>query len=132
MIKLVQCVRKRGRLSVDEFRASWEHYAEGLRAIALELGAVRVTISTTLETPLNEAMAAARASQLPFDGIAEIVWPNGASIVADAGQEGARERILRLRALQEKFVDPGRSAFFFVHELELLGEREAAVLGQSS
>ncbi|MBP1644421.1 MAG: hypothetical protein H6Q03_3090, partial [Acidobacteria bacterium] len=49
---------------------------------------------------------------------------NGKKILADAALPATRERIARLRAFQEQFVDAGRSAFFFVHEQELLGERE--------
>jgi hypothetical protein len=124
MIKLVQCVRRLPHLTTEEFRAAWESYAERLRAAASELGAVRVTLATTLETPLNDALAAARGSTLPFDGVAEIAWARGSSIVADAAQPAIRARIERLRGFQETFVDVGRSAFFFVHEQELLGEGE--------
>jgi len=124
MVKLIQCIRKQPQLGVDEFRAAWEIYGESLRAVAIELGAVRVTLSTTLETPLNDALAAARGSARAFDGVAEIVWPSGAAVLADASLPATRERIARLRALQEEFADPGRSAFFFVHEQELLGEDE--------
>ena len=126
MIKLVQCIRKRTHFGVDEFRAAWEGYGERLRAVAIELGAVRVTLSTTLETPLNDALAAARGSARACAGVAEIVWPSGAAILADATLPGTRERIARLRALQEEFADPGHSSFFFVHEQELLGERESS------
>jgi hypothetical protein len=125
MIKLVHCVRKRPRLSVDEFRAAWEEFGERAREIAAELGAVRFTLSTTLETPLNEALAAARGSSQPFDGIAEIVWTSGAKILAEASLPATRAQIARLRSFQDQFADPGRSAFFFVHEQELLGERAA-------
>ncbi len=124
MIKLIHCVRRRPRLTVDEFRAAWELFGEKLSVAAVELGAERVTLSTTLETPLNDALAAARGAAQPFDGVAEIVWPHGAAILADATAPAARERIARLRALEETFVEPGRSAFFFVHEQELLGSRE--------
>jgi len=120
MIKLVHCVRRQPRLSVDDFRKAWEDFAVRLRDVALEMGAVRVTISTTLETPLNEALAAARGSAAPFDGVAEIVWASGATILADAALPATRERIARLRAIEDRFVDPGRSAFFFVHEQDLL------------
>ena len=126
MIKLVHCVRKRPRLSVEEFRAAWEEFAGQAREIGIELGAVRITISTTLETPLNEALAAARGSAQPFDGVAEFVWTSGAKILAEASLPATRAQIARLRAFQDQFVDPGRSAFFFVHEQELLGERESA------
>ena len=126
MVKLVQCVSRRPNLEVDEFRAAWEKYGARLRATATALGATRVTLSTTLETPLNDALAEARGSALPFDGVAEIVWPSGAKILAEASLPATRAQIARLRAFQDQFVDPGRSAFFFVHEQELLGEREPA------
>lgn len=126
MVKLVQCIRRRPGLGVDAFRTAWEGYGERLRDLAIELGATRVSLSTTLETPLNDALMAARGSVLPFDGIAEIAWPNGSAVLADAALPAMRERITRLRALQEGFADPGRSAFFFVHELELLADSERA------
>lgn len=123
MVKLVQCVSRRPYLQVDEFRAAWERYGASLRAAAAELGAVRVTLSTTLETPLNDALAESRGAAEPFDGVAEIVWPDAPAILAGAKLPGARERIASLRAAQEAFVDPSRSSFFFVHEQTLLGER---------
>lgn len=125
MVKLVQCIHRRPRMGIDEFRAAWESYGERLRQVAIELGAVRVTLSTTLQTPLNDALAAARGSAQAFDGIAEIAWPNGAAILTEANRPATRDQIARLRALQAEFADPGRSAFFFVHEQELLGEVEA-------
>ena len=70
MVKLVQCVRRRPHLAVDEFRAAWEAYGGRLREAAAELGAVSVTLSTTLETPLNDALRESRGSATPFDGIA--------------------------------------------------------------
>jgi hypothetical protein len=124
MVKLVQCIRRRPRFGVDDFRAAWEEYGEHLRAAAIELGATRVTLSTTLETPLNDALAVARGSALAFDGVAEIAWPSGTALLAEAALPATRARIARLREFQEQFADPGRSAFFFVHEEQLLGERE--------
>lgn len=122
MVKLVQCIRRRNGIDLDAFRAAWEAYGDQLRAVAIELGAVRVVLATTLETPINDALMAARGSTLPFDGVAEIAWPNGAAVLADAALPATRARIAQLRALQEAFADPGRSSFFFVHEQELLGE----------
>ena len=97
MIKLVQCVRKLPHLTVDQFRQAWEVYAERLRSAAIELGAVRVTLSTTLETPLNDALAESRGSAAPFDGVAEIAWLRGAEILGDASHPATWERIVRLR-----------------------------------
>ena len=127
MIKLVQCIRRHSGLGVEEFRTAWERYGELLRQVAIELGAVRVTLSTTLETPLNDALAAARGSVQAFDGVAEISWPNGAAILADTAPPATRARIASLRVLQEKFADPVLSAFFFVHEQELLGDIESDI-----
>lgn len=129
MIKLVHCVRRQPHLSVAEFRSAWEVFSERLHDVALELGAIHVSISTTLEIPLNEALQEARGASRPFDGIAEIGWARGAGVFAEAGLPGARERIALLRALQDEFVDPAASAFFFVHEQELLGVEEARAEG---
>jgi hypothetical protein len=122
MVKLVQCVTRRPHLRVEEFRAAWDAYGDRLRAAAAGLGATRVTLSTRLETPLNEAMAEAHSSALPYDGVAEIAWPSGRAVVAGAALPGTRERIERVRATQEEFVDAAHSAFFFVHEQVLFDE----------
>jgi hypothetical protein len=88
--------------------------------MAIELGAVRVVLSTTLETPLNEALTAARGSVLPFDGVAEVIWQRGSDILADARLPATRQRIALLRGFQETFADVGRSAFFFAHQQDML------------
>jgi hypothetical protein len=119
MIKLVHCVRRRPELGVEEFRAAWDSFSQRWRELGLELGAVRVSVSTTLEIPLNEALTRARGSAPPFDGIAEITWPSGATLPARASDPGD------LRALQEEFIDVAGSAFFFVHEEPLAGGDEA-------
>jgi hypothetical protein len=124
MVKLVQCIRRRPAMTVEEFRAAWEGYGERLRDVAIELGASRVTLSTTLETPLNDALAAARGSIEPFDGVAEIAWPRGTDLLTDATNPATRARIARLRGLQETFAEPGHSAFFFVHEQSILDDEE--------
>ena len=120
MVKLVQCIRRKPGLTVEEFRAAWEAYGERLRVMAIELGAERVVLSTTLETPLNEALASARGSVLPFDGVAEVIWRRGSDILADARVPATRERLAALRGFQETFADVGRSAFFFAHQQEML------------
>jgi hypothetical protein len=122
MVKYVQCIRRRPDLSVEEFRAGWERYSERLRALALELGARRATVATTLESPLNEHLVAARGSAEPFDGVAEVVWRNGAQAFADAARPATAARLAGLRALQEQFADVASSSYFFTHELELLDE----------
>jgi hypothetical protein len=125
MIKLMQCVCRRPHLKIEEFREAWDSFSERLREVALDLGATRVTLSTTLETPLNDALAAARGSTVRFDGVAEIVWPRGAALLSAAALPASRERIASLRVLQDEFADPGRSAYFFVHEQDLLEETES-------
>jgi hypothetical protein len=122
MIKLVQCVRRLPRLSVLEFRDAWEAYGEKLRTLALELGASRASLSTTLETPLNAAFREARNTEEPYDGVAEIVWASGTRALADADQPAARRRIGELRADQERFLDLPRCAVFFVHESDVLDD----------
>jgi hypothetical protein len=119
LIKLVHCVRRLPDHSVAAFREAWEEFGERLREAAPAIGAFRVVLSTTLEIPLNDAIQLARGADDPFDGIVEIVWPSGAVVAGEIAEPQTRQLVAELRALQERFVDVGRSAFFFVHEQEL-------------
>lgn len=122
MVKLVQCVRRRPGSTIAEFRAAWEDYGRELRRMALEMGAIGARLSTTLESPVNEALRRQRGSAEPFDGIAEVVWTRGSEALASAEEPATVERIAAFRKLQEGFADVSASAFFFVHEIDVYEE----------
>ena len=122
MIKLIQCIRRRSELSTDEFLALWERYGIRLRDLALQMGASGARISTTLDSPINAAMAEARGARQAYDGVAEVLWKRRGELLANACDAVTRERLAAFRKSQEAFADIAYSQFFFVHELDLFEE----------
>jgi len=124
MIKLFQCVRKEPQLEATEFRRHWEEYGDKLREMALESGADKVVLNTTLAVGLNERLVAERGTLAPFDGVAEIWWERGAGIEASADEAVMQERISRLDAFRQSFMEVETSSFFFTIE-KVVYERDA-------
>jgi hypothetical protein len=116
MIKLIQCVRARSAIPKVEFQRQWQEYGEQLRALATELGAVRIVLDTTLSIEVNERLLQERGSMEPFDGVAEIWWDRGAELLEKADDKEMSSRIDRLREIQQSFMDVERSSFFFTLE----------------
>lgn len=117
MLKWVQCVRRRPELTVVEFRRIWREYGEEVVALGAELGAFRVEVSASLAVEANAEWQLRRGSAAPFDGLAEIHFSGSAPEFFRA-LEGTepRQRVARLLALQEDFVDVPRSCFFLASQ----------------
>lgn len=113
MLKWVQCIRRRPELTVVAFRRSWLEYGEEVVSLAAEIGATRVEVSAALAVEANAAWQEHRGSAAPFDGLAEIHFLGSApEFFRRLEEAGPRERVARLLALQEDFVDVAHSCFF--------------------
>lgn len=117
MLKWVQCVRRRPELTVVEFRRIWREYGEEVVALGAELGAYRVEVSASLAVEANVEWRLSRGSAAPFDGLAEVHFSGSAPEFFRALEEKEpKERIAKLRALQEDFVDVPHSCFFLASQ----------------
>ncbi len=117
MLKWVQCVRRRPELSVAAFRRLWQEYGEETVSLGAEIGAFRVEVSAALVVGANVEWALRRGSAAPFDGLAEIHFSGSAPEFFEAlGKPGTRERVEKLLALQEDFVDVPHSCFFLASQ----------------
>ena len=113
MLKWVQCIRRRPELTVVAFRRSWLEYGEEVVSLAAEIGATRVEVSAALAVEANAAWQEHRGSAAPFDGLAEIHFLGSApEFFRRLEEPGPAERVARLLALQEDFVDVAHSCFF--------------------
>ena len=123
MVKLIQCVRRRPDVPLMEFRQVWEEYGERLRGLATALGAVRVSVSTTLEVEANRRLLTRRISLEPFDGLAEVWWPRAYEALEAAEEEEFSARIDELWRFQASFLEIETSSFFFTIESVLFDRR---------
>jgi uncharacterized protein (TIGR02118 family) len=118
MVKLVFCLRRRPELSAEEFHRYWrEEHAPLVRAALPALGAVRyVQVRTVADERLNAALRRPRGGPEPFDGIAEVWWPDRATFDASPATPEAREAALRLIEDERRFIDFSASPIWLAYE----------------
>ena len=119
MIKLIQCVKCRTGIPAVEFRRFWQQYGRRLRDLAVEIQAVRCTMSTALVIDANLEIMLNRGTAAAFDGVAEIWHRDGPAALAALQQPAAQARVHDLWSLQEEFMDLQRSSFFLAFEDEV-------------
>lgn len=107
MIKLLFALRRREGMTREEFQRYWrEQHAPLVKRHAETLQIRRYVQVHSLETDLDEAIAAPRGSQPHFyDGVAEISWDSfeqlAAAFSSEAGQAAAGE----LLEDERRFID---------------------------
>lgn len=113
MIKLIYCLRRLPKLSLEEFQAHWlEHHSQFGRRSPL----IRryVQYHTLANDPIREAMVQAGVSSVdPYDGIASAWWDG-----LDAMHKDMTESPLVAAALEDEkfFIDHSRSVAFLTRE----------------
>lgn len=118
MIKLVYCVRQLPELSRQGFQSYWrETHGPLVRERAEKLGIRRYVQVHTLDSPMNEALAASRETEEdPFDGVAELWWDDAQAMGALASTEEGRAAARELLEDERNFIDFGRSVIFVAEE----------------
>jgi uncharacterized protein (TIGR02118 family) len=116
-IKIVYCLRRKAGVSREEFQRYWlEEHGPKVVAVMAAIGMKRYVQSHTLETPLNDAVAASRGGQEAYDGVMEGWWDSeddvGGALGSPEGQIAARE----LLEDEGTFIDFARSPIFFTRE----------------
>jgi uncharacterized protein (TIGR02118 family) len=124
MIKLVYCLRRLPEMSLEEFQSYWrETHGPLVRDRAAALGIRRYVQVHTLESPLNEAMRAARGSDPNiFDGVAELWWENAEAFSAGASTPEGRQAARDLYEDEKRFIDFSRSVAFVAQEHPFVGD----------
>lgn len=118
MIKLVYCLRRLPELSRQEFQSYWrETHGPLVRERAEKLGIRRYVQVHTLDSPMNEALAASRETEEdPFDGVAELWWDDAQAMGALASTDEGRAAARELLEDERNFIDFGRSVIFVAEE----------------
>ena len=113
MIKYVQCLRRHSDLSQADFRRHWEEYKLLWQRLADQVGAIRVSFSTTLAVDANDRIVLQRGTEEPFDGLVE-TWAHDANeLEARLDSPALRELVLAIFSKQHEFLDLGHCCFFF-------------------
>lgn len=113
MIKFVQCLRRHPDLSPADFRRLWEGYKPTWQAVAGQLGATRVSFSTTLAVEANDRLMMERGTDEAFDGLVE-TWVHDASdLDARRAAEPVQDLLRELSSKQHEMLDLARCSFFF-------------------
>ena len=112
----MQCIKSKTGVSLNEFRDHWKKYEEEFRAVAEAIGAVRVTLSTTLAVKENVQIMTTRKSAWPYEGVAELLVERADELEATMEQADVKAAIEAMQAHQKEFVDIENSCFFFTME----------------
>ncbi|HKU98014.1 MAG TPA: EthD domain-containing protein [Vineibacter sp.] len=122
MIKLTFCLRRLPHLSLAQFHDYWRHqHGPLVRSHAAALGICRYVQSHTLATPLNDGLRQSRKAPEPFDGIAELWWPDMAAFERAMTDPAARAAGKALLADEQTFIDLPRSPLWLNHEHAIVG-----------
>ena len=123
MMKLVYCLRRLPELSREEFQRYWrETHGPLVRERSASLGIKRYVQVHTLDSPLNEALRASRASEGEvFDGVAELWWESAEALAAGTATPEGRQAAQELREDEKRFIDFGRSVMFVAEENPVVG-----------
>ncbi|MGA9753210.1 MAG: EthD domain-containing protein [Acidobacteriota bacterium] len=119
MVKLVQCVRRKQGMTLQDFRAAWSLYAEHVKEMAAALEASRCATATALAIRENLELVLQRGTAPPFDGLVEIWVDNAPRLEEALEREEVRARIRALWREQETFMDLPESCFFLAAEDEV-------------
>jgi hypothetical protein len=123
MIKLTGCARRLPHLSHDEFDAYWrDHHGPLVRSYRDVLRIRRYVQTSTLTNPaLQDALRASRdALEVSFDGYAEVWWDSLEEIAAVRQTEEGMKTLRVLVEDERRFVDLGRSQFWYGIEREII------------
>ncbi len=113
MIRLIQCVRRKPELSVDEFRRHWQNYQQAYKELAVATEARRFAVSFGLKIPYNASIQEMRGTLEPFDAILEVWWDSGAQLDGIEERPDIGQRIDDTRRMQAEFMDLEASSIFF-------------------
>src|SRR5579863_6636049 len=116
-IKIVYCLRRKDGISREEFQRYWlKEHAPRVKAHAAAIGMRRYVQSHAIETPIDAAVAGARGSPAPYDGVMEGWWDSEAALFAALSTPEGQAAGADLLADEARFIDFARSPIFFSRE----------------
>ena len=122
MVKLAYCLRKRPDVTAEEFHDYWlNQHGPLVKKHAEVLKIARYVQLHTLDTPLNAGLGQSRGGPEPFDGIAELWWPDIATLEKVLNAPDAQAAVQELIEDEKKFIDLPRSPVWMARERPVVG-----------
>ena len=117
MVKLLFCVRRHPQVDAAEFHRYWRDvHGPLVTSVADCLGIRRYVQAHTLDTPLNDVLAATRDAPPCFDGVAELWFDSAQSIAECASTPEGTAAAQMLLQDERRFIDHARSPLFLAEE----------------
>lgn len=118
MIRLTFVLRRKPEMSRAEFQEYWRNVHGPLVAkSSTALNMLRYVQVHTLDDPINDQLAEARGGmEEPYDGVAEVWWPNREALTS--GLENADGRAVAKELVEDeaRFIDLTHSPLWFNYE----------------
>jgi len=115
VIRFINCIKKRGDISIEEFLGYWhsQEFEDLLQHAVNITKPKRLARNLTLDVDANLIIKEERGSQEPFDGIIEYWWDNGRELLDSYATDEAKRVRREMIDYQGRFIDlAGSSAFF--------------------
>ncbi len=122
MIRLLFCVRRLASLTPDEFTAHWlDVHGPLVRERAALLGIRRYEQSHTVDSPIGAAMAGARGSTNPYDGLASLWFDSEEALARSGSTPQARAGAREILADERRFIDLAHSPLWMANDVTIVG-----------
>ena len=118
MIRLTFVLRRKPSMSRVEFQQYWREVHGPLVAkSSTALNILRYVQVHTLDDPINDQLAEARGGmEEPYDGVAEVWWPNRAALTSTFGSAAGQAAAQELVEDEARFIDLAHSPLWFNYE----------------
>ncbi len=118
MIRLTFVLRRKPEMSRAEFQQYWRNVHGPLVAkSSTALNILRYVQVHTLDDPINDQLAEARGGmEEPYDGVAEVWWPNRGALTSALENADGRAAAKELVEDEARFIDLAHSPLWFNYE----------------
>ena len=115
MIRLTFVLRRKPEMSRAEFQQYWRNIHGPLVAkSSTALNILRYVQVHTLDDPINDQLAEARGGmEEPYDGVAEVWWPNREALTSGLENADGRTAAKELVEDEARFIDLAHSPLWF-------------------
>lgn len=126
MMRMLFCLRRVPKLSLEEFQAYWlNEHAPLVQRHAETIGLALYRQNHTVDDAMLSPLLRGRLSDDPFDGIAELGWTSKEALLGGGNDPAVRAANRELFEDEKRFIDLGRSPIFFAETHEIVSARQA-------
>ena len=118
MVRFMHCVKAKAGVSEIDFREAFSgsKMQDFVRQGVELTGAVSHKLCLTLKIEVNTGLMEERGGEEPFDGVLEMWWESGSSLLDLKESDAFKKLQEEMTAYQSEFVDFSRSSRFFIED----------------